>query len=88
MITQHDIPADKEAMFVCSFICAGLESLLKKEPAKHTRRARKLSEMIEKTKDLMTLYPGTVTADMLDLAAALFDTMETAAKEGLAATGI
>lgn len=83
MITQNDMPADKEAMFVCSFICAGLESLLKKEPAKHTKRARKAAELIEKTKVLMDLYPGQVTADMLDLASALFDTMEAAAREGM-----
>jgi hypothetical protein len=84
MISINDMPADKEAMFVCSFICAGLESLLKKEPAPHTKRARKAVELIEKTKALMDLYPGQVTADMLDLASALFDTMEAAAREGLA----
>jgi len=76
MITKHDVPADKEAMFVCSFVCAGMDSLLKQEPRLYTARARKIVTIIEQTKKLMDMYPGQVTKDMLDLAAALFDKLE------------
>ena len=86
-ITAADVPADKEAMFVCSFICAGLESLLKREPKKHSRRARMLAEHIERTKGIMDLYPGAVTISMLDLAVELFEQIEATAVRRLREEG-
>lgn len=75
--------ADKEALFALSFNLATLEALYRREPVKHSRRARKLADAITRTNALIELYPGQITGDALHLAATIFDELERKIMEGL-----
>lgn len=74
--------ADKDAMFGLSYCLAVIEHLQKREPVKHSRRTRKLSDVHTRLMELMDLYPGDVPADMVERAAQVFDVMDEKLKEG------
>lgn len=70
------IPRDLKAAMFISCAVGGLELLLQDEPATHTRRARKISDCMDRLMDLLDHYPTGHDFDYVHFGARLFDAIE------------